>query len=235
METTGRQRIELQKQAAARAALDFVAAGTYLGVGSGSTAALFVGELAASGITPKGAVASSADTGRLLAEAGIAVVDLRDVGRVPVYVDGADEADGELRLIKGGGGALTREKIVACSADLFVCIVDESKLVDRLGSFPLPIEIIPIAAVHVARRISRLGGHASEREGFTTDNGNIILDVTGLDMRDPIALEHEIDGIAGVVSCGIFARRPADVLLVGADAGVERFERARSPRQGEWP
>lgn len=228
-------RVELQKRAAARAALEFVSDGMYLGVGSGSTSAHFVRELAASDRSIKGAVASSTRTAELLAEASIPLVELTDVGRVPLYVDGADEADSDLRLIKGGGGALTQEKIVACSADLFVCIVDESKLVERLGAFPLPVEVIPMALVHVARRIARLGGQAKEREGFVTDNGNSILDVTGLDLRDPVQLEREIDGIAGVVTNGVFGRRPADVLLVGTDLGVERFERPRARPHNEWP
>lgn len=228
-------RVELQKRAAARAAIEFVSDGMYLGVGSGSTSAHFIRELAASNRSVKGAVPSSARTAQLLAEAGIPLAELTDVGRVPLYIDGADEADSDLRLIKGGGGALTREKIVACSADLFVCIVDESKLVERLGTFPLPIEVIPLALVHVSRRITRLGGRAQERVGFVTDNGNSIVDVTGLDLRDPVQLEREIDGIAGVVANGVFARRPADVLLVGTDLGVERFERPRARPHNEWP
>ncbi len=224
-----------QKQAAARSALKYVVPGTYLGVGTGSTAAHFIRELAAASLPIRGAVPSSDATAVMLREHGLPVTDLVEVGRLPVYVDGADEADGELRLIKGGGGALTREKIVACSSDLFVCIVDESKLVERLGAFPVAVEVIPMAAVHVQRRVLRLDGHAHLRESFVTDNGNLILDVHGLDLTDPEATERALDGIAGVVACGLFARRTADILLVGTRSGTERFERPRSGASADWP
>lgn len=226
---------EAQKRTAARAALEFVEPGSYLGVGTGSTAAHFVRELAAAQVGIKGAVPSSEATAVLLREHGLPVVDLVDVGRLPVYVDGADEADSSLHLIKGGGGAATREKIVACSSDLFVCIIDESKLVDAIGTFPVAVEVIPMALVHVQRRALRIGGHAHLREGFVTDNGNLILDVHGLDLTDPVAVERTLDGIAGVVANGVFARRPADVLLVGTPSGTERFDRARSAASSDWP
>ncbi len=224
-----------QKRAAAQAALEFVEPGSLIGVGTGSTAAQFVRELAKAGVHVKGAVSSSDTTTALLGEHGIPVVDLVDVGQLPVYVDGADEADEELRLIKGGGGALTREKIVACSSDLFVCIVDESKLVSRLGAFPVAVEVIPMAVVHVSRKIARLGGKAEIREGFVTDNGNLILDVHHLELSNPVLVERALDGIAGVVTNGLFARRPADVLLVGAAMGVERFERPRPAIADDLP
>lgn len=226
---------ESQKRAAARAALEFVEPDAYLGVGTGSTAAHFVRELAASQVKIKGAVPSSEATAVLLREHGLPVVDLVDVGRLPLYVDGADEADSLLRLIKGGGGAATREKIVACSSDLFVCIIDESKLVDELGTFPVAVEVIPMAIVHVQRRVLRRDGHAHLREGFVTDDGNLILDVHGLDLTDPVATERMLDGIAGVVASGVFARRPADVLLVGTPSGTERFDRTRSAATSDWP
>lgn len=226
---------DAQKRAAARSALTFVEPGTYIGVGTGSTSAHFVRELAAAQIRIRGAVASSQATESLLKEHGVPVADLTDVGRLPLYVDGADEADGSLRLIKGGGGAHTREKIVACSSDLFVCIVDESKLVERLGAAPVPIEVIPMAAVHVARKVMRFGGRAHVRQGFVTDNGNLILDAVGLDLADPERTERMLDGIAGVVANGLFARRAADVLLVGTDAGTERFDRPRVGDPGELP
>lgn len=226
---------DAQKRTAAHSALKFVEAGMFVGIGTGSTAAHFVRELAAAPIRIEGAVASSEATSVLLREYGLPVVDLVEVGRLPLYVDGADEADGQLRLIKGGGGALTREKIVACSADLFVCIVDESKLVERLGAFPVAVEVIPMAVVHVQRRVLRLDGHAHLREGFVTDNGNLILDVHGLDLSDPAQTERRLDGIAGVVANGLFARRTADVLLVGTASGTERFEMARSGAAADWP
>lgn len=224
-----------QKRAAAHAALEFVEPGMCIGVGTGSTAGHFIRELADSNIAVKAAVASSDATEVMLSEHGIPVGELVEIGRLPLYVDGADEADNELRLIKGGGGALTREKIVACSSDLFVCIVDESKLVELLGSFPVAVEVIPMALVHVQRRILRLGGHAHLREGFVTDNGNLIIDVHGLDLADPAAVERALDGIAGVVANGLFARRAADVLLVGTPSGTERFEQPRSRTRDDWP
>ncbi|MDZ4178033.1 MAG: ribose-5-phosphate isomerase RpiA [Coriobacteriia bacterium] len=215
------------KRAAAYAALDYVGSDV-IGVGAGSTAEAFIDVLVASDRRPRAAVAASERSRALLVEHGIAVVSLTaDVLPLAVYVDGADEADGELRLIKGGGGALTREKVLASAARRFVCIVDESKLVRALGVFPLPVEVVPMAQAFVERELRALGGEPVAREGFTTDNGNIILDVTGLDFGDPNALELRIVALPGVVECGIFARRPADVLLVGTAAGVRRMERGR--------
>jgi ribose 5-phosphate isomerase A len=214
------------KQAAARAAVDEVPPGCVLGVGTGSTADYFVDALAERGVRLAGSVASSKRTAQRLAARGFAVLDLNDVASVPLYVDGADEIDGNLAMIKGGGGALTREKIVAAVAERFVCVADASKRVATLGRFPLPVEVIPMARAHVARRLADLGGRPVLRENFVTDNGNVILDVHGLAIGAPEALEAEIDGIAGVVTNGLFARRAADVLLLGTPEGVRRFERA---------
>ena len=208
------------KRAAARAALDYVVAGRIVGVGTGSTARCFIDALA--GIKDKiaGAVASSEDTRRRLEAYGIKVYDLNDIDDLPVYIDGADEITPQLHMIKGGGGALTREKIIAAVAAKFVCIVDSSKSVDTLGAFPLPIEVIPMARAQVARELMRLGGRPVLREGFTTDNGNIILDVHGLHIADPVRLETALDHIVGIVASGLFARRPADICLMGAAQGV---------------
>jgi ribose 5-phosphate isomerase A len=196
---------------------------TCVGVGTGTTVNFFIAELAAQRNRIRGVVSSSNATTALLRAAGIDVIDLNDAGPIDVYVDGADEATRRRELIKGGGGALTREKIVAAAARRFVCIVDEGKLVDRLGKFPLPVEVIPMARTYVARELGGLGGRPVERRGFTTDNGNVILDVHGLAIGDPAALERRINEIAGVVTVGIFALRPADVLLVGTAARVETF------------
>lgn len=213
------------KKAVAEAAVAYVVehvpAGAVIGVGTGSTANLFIDALGADPGRISGAVASSEASAKRLASFGIPLVDLNSVTELPVYVDGADEVTPALAMIKGGGGALTREKIVAAVSRVFVCIADGSKLVDRLGRFPLPVEVIPMARAHVARQLGRLGGEPRLREGFTTDNGNIILDVHGLDIPDPAALESTIDGITGVVTVGLFARRPADVLLLGSAHGVE--------------
>lgn len=213
-----------KKQAVARAALEYVETGAIIGVGTGSTANYFIDALA--GIKHKldGAIASSEVSARRLAAHGIPVMDLNSVSELAVYVDGADESTRHLALIKGGGGALTREKIVAAVATKFVCVVDDSKLVDRLGAFPLPIEVIPMARSYVARRIVRMGGYPELREGFTTDNGNVILDVRNLDILEPAKLESDLNQIVGVVSNGLFAMRPADVLLIGRDGGVETLE-----------
>lgn len=213
-----------KKQAVARAALEYVETGAIIGVGTGSTANHFIDALA--GIKHKldGAIASSEVSARRLAAHGIPVMDLNSVSELAVYVDGADESTRHLALIKGGGGALTREKIVAAVATKFVCVVDDSKLVDRLGAFPLPIEVIPMARSYVARRIVRMGGYPELREGFTTDNGNVILDVRNLDILEPAKLESDLNQIVGVVSNGLFAMRPADVLLIGRDGGVETLE-----------
>jgi ribose 5-phosphate isomerase A len=216
------------KQAVARAALDHVVAGALIGVGTGSTANYFIDALASVKHTIAGTVASSQRTAERLERHGIPVLDLNDVDELPVYIDGADEIDPGLAMIKGGGGALTREKIVAAVARRFVCIADASKQVDVLGRFPLPVEVIPMARAYVARELVRLGGEPRLRDGFVTDNGNVILDVHGLAITDPAALEGAIDAITGVVTVGLFARRGADVLLVGTAAGVRTIERTRS-------
>jgi ribose 5-phosphate isomerase A len=213
-----------KKQAVARAALEFVETGTVVGVGTGSTANYFIDALAEIKHKIEGAVASSEASAQRLQANGIMVLDLNSVSELSVYVDGADETTRSLYLIKGGGGALTREKIVAAVASRFVCVVDDSKLVDRLGAFPLPVEVIPMARSYVARRIVRLGGQPELRNGFTTDNGNIILDVHNLDILDPPKIEAELNQIAGVVCNGLFAQRPADVLLLGGGAGVETMK-----------
>ena len=208
------------KQAVARAALDYVVEGQLVGVGTGSTARLFIEALAEIKHKISGAVASSEDTKMRLERHGIKVFDLNDVTDLPVYIDGADEINAEMHMIKGGGGALTREKIVAAVARKFVCIVDGSKLVPVLGDFPLPVEVIPMARALVARELTRIGGTPVLRQGFVTDNGNLILDVKGLQIVDPVDLETRINQIAGVVCCGLFARRPADVCLLGTADGV---------------
>lgn len=215
------------KQAVAQAAADYVAAnapaGSIIGVGTGSTANFFIDALAPLKDRYKGAVASSEATRKRLEGHGIPVLDLNEVDDIPVYVDGADEVDAGLNMIKGGGGALTREKIVAAVAGTFVCIADGSKLVDVMGRFPLPVEVIPMARAHVARELARLGGKPVLRTGFVTDNGNLILDVGGLSISDPKALETQINQIVGVVTNGLFAVRPADVLLLGTSEGVRRI------------
>lgn len=211
------------KRRAAEAALEYIEPGAVVGVGTGSTVNHFIDLLAAVKHKIDGAVSSSeASTARLRGH-GIAVFDLNQVDEVPLYVDGADEATRNLHLIKGGGGALTREKIVAGASRKFVCIADQGKLVARLGRFPLPIEVIPMARSFVARRLVGHGGRPTWREGFVTDNGNLILDVHGLDILDPVKLEAELNNIPGVVTVGIFALRPADVLLLGGPGGVERL------------
>ena len=209
------------KLAVARAALAYVVEGKIVGVGTGSTARLFIEALAEMKDRIAGAVASSEDTKQRLEGHGIKVFDLNEVDDVPVYVDGADEINVEMHMIKGGGGALTREKIVSAVAKKFICIVDGSKLVDVLGKFPLPVEVIPMACAHVARELTRLGGTPVVREGFVTDNGNLILDVKGLQIVDPVDLETRINQIAGVVTNGLFACRPADVCLLGTSRGVQ--------------
>ncbi len=212
------------KQAVAKAAIDYVPAGTIVGVGTGSTANYFIDELARIKGRIEGTVASSEASAERLRGHGIPVLDLNTVDKLEVYVDGADESTRHLHLTKGGGGALTREKIVAAVADRFVCIADETKLVDRLGRFPLPVEVIPMARSYVAREIVKLGGEPVLREGFVTDNGNVILDIHGLDILDPVSLEETLNNIVGVVTNGLFARRPADVLLLGTRNGVEVLE-----------
>ena len=209
------------KKAVAKAALEYVEPGTVVGVGTGSTANHFIDFLATIKGKLEGTVASSVASAERLKKHGIPVFDLNAVGELPLYVDGADESSRHLHLIKGGGGALTREKIVAAASKLFVCIADESKLVDVLGRFPLPVEVIPMARSYVAREIVKLGGQPVLREGFTTDNGNLILDVHGLNIMNPVELESTLDHIAGVVTNGLFARRGADVLLLGTPEGVK--------------
>ena len=211
------------KRAVARAALEYVVPGELVGVGTGSTANAFIDALATIKGRIDGAVASSETTAARLAGHGIRIIDLNAAGELPIYVDGADETTRHRHLVKGGGGALTREKIVAAAAKTFVCIVDESKLVDRLGRFPLPVEVIPMARSLVARALVGLGGRPERREGFVTDNGNEMLDVHGLDILDPPALESEMNQIAGAVTNGLFARRGADVVLVGTAEGIDRI------------
>ncbi|MCP5143365.1 MAG: ribose-5-phosphate isomerase RpiA [Gammaproteobacteria bacterium] len=209
------------KQQVAQAALKYVEDDTVIGVGTGSTVNFFIDALATVKHRINGAVSSSEASAQRLKQHGIPVLDLNGTGELGIYVDGADEATRLRQLIKGGGAALTREKIVAAASRTFVCIIDESKLVRQLGAFPLPVEVIPMARSYVARELVRLGGRPVWREQVTTDNGNFILDVHGLDIREPIALERAINDIAGVVCNGLFARRGADVLLVGRAAGVE--------------
>ncbi|KZE25353.1 ribose-5-phosphate isomerase [Crenobacter luteus] len=209
------------KLAVAKKAIEYVPEDSIVGVGTGSTVNFFIDELAKIKGRIQGAVSSSeASTARMKA-LGIPVYDLNTVDEVPVYVDGADEVNHYLHMIKGGGGALTREKIVAAVAGQFVCIVDESKYVDTLGTFPLPVEVVPMARSYVARELVKLGGHPELRQGFTTDNGNIILDVHGMKIGQPVDMEAHINQIVGVVTCGLFAKRRADVLLIGRQDGVE--------------
>lgn len=215
------------KQQAADAALDYVAevAGpdVIIGVGTGSTADLFIDGLAAFKGRLRGAVASSERSAQRLASHGIAVLDLNNVDHMPIYVDGADEINAALHMIKGGGGALTREKIVASVADRFICIADESKLVQTLGAFPLPLEVIPMATQAVARAMIALGGRPKVREGFVTDNGNIILDVAGLSIADGADFEARVNHIPGVVTCGLFALAGADVALLATQQGIRKL------------
>jgi ribose 5-phosphate isomerase A len=214
-----------KKKAAALAALEYVEDGMLVGVGTGSTVNHFIAALRGRRHRIAGAVSSSEASTRLLREAGIEVVALNDAGDLALYVDGADEATRHLDLIKGGGGALTREKIVAAASRRFVCIVDDTKLVPVLGRFPLPVEVIPMARSLVARRLVGFGGQPVLRQGFRTDNGNEIVDVHNLQIRDPAALEADIGLLAGVVAVGLFARRGADVLLVAGDGGVDTLRR----------
>jgi len=209
------------KRAAAAAALKYVEDNTVIGIGSGSTANHFIDLLAESRIPLKGTVSSSVKSTKRLESHGIKVLELNQTGPLDLYVDGADESNAKFHLIKGGGGALTREKIVAAACAKFVCIADESKLVDVLGAFPLPVEVIPMAQSYVAREMVKLGGMPALREGFTTDNGNIILDISGLEITDPVALETKINQITGVVTVGLFASRPADVLILGTPGGAK--------------
>ena len=213
------------KRMVAEAAIEYVVPDTIIGVGTGSTANLFIDALARIKHRIEGTVASSEASAERLRGHGIPVLDLNSVDEVSVYIDGADEADPHLHLTKGGGGALTREKIVAAVAHKFVCIADSSKLVDVLGRFPLPVEVIPMARSFIAREMVKLGGNPVWREGFVTDNGNWILDVHGLEIVDPRGLEQKLNNIPGVVTNGIFALRPADVLLLGYEDGVRTLTR----------
>ncbi len=214
---------ELKKRVA-QAAVEYVMDGEVLGVGTGSTVDFFIDALKASGKNVPACVSSSVRSTQKLQALGFNVVDLTTVDEIGVYVDGADEINGEYAMVKGGGGALTREKIVASVSKKFVCIADASKKVDVLGQFPLPVEVIPMAVRSVAKQLKALGGEPILRD-FTTDNGNAILDVKGLNITDPVALEDKVNAMAGVVTVGLFARRGADVLLLGTAEGVKRFEK----------
>ncbi|HEQ1857680.1 TPA: ribose-5-phosphate isomerase RpiA [Providencia alcalifaciens] len=212
------------KKAVGWAALEYVKPGTIVGVGTGSTASHFIDALATMKGQIEGAVSSSEASTQKLKSLGIPVFDCNSVDSLDVYVDGADEVDGNMNMIKGGGAALTREKIVSAIAKTFVCIVDQSKLVGVLGKFPLPVEVIPMARSYVARELVKLGGQPVYRENVVTDNGNVILDVHNLEILDPVALENKINGIAGVVTVGLFANRGADVVLMGTAEGVKTIK-----------
>ncbi len=209
-----------KKQAAAEAAIKYVEPGSVVGVGTGSTVNYFIDALGRIKERIEGAVASSDATTQRLNKLGIPVLDLNSTGDLNLYVDGADEATRQFALIKGGGAALTREKIVAAASRKFVCIIDDGKVVDVLGRFPLPIEVIPMARSYVARQVTQLGGQPVLRQGVTTDNGNVILDVHFAHIENPVGLEERLNHITGVVANGLFARRGADVLLIGASTGV---------------
>jgi ribose 5-phosphate isomerase A len=213
------------KRAVAEAAIKYVQPGKVLGVGTGSTVDLFIDALAAAEIDVPAAVSSSERSSKRLAACGIRILDLNDIDELPVYIDGADEIDARFSMIKGGGAALTREKIVAAVARTFVCIADGSKKVDVLGRFPLPVEVIPMARAYVMRELARLGGDPRWRAGVVTDNGNVIVDLYGMRIADPVALEARINAIVGVVTNGLFAARGADVLLLGTGAGVQELRR----------
>lgn len=208
---------ERQKQRSAERALEFIEDGSVVGVGTGSTVKYFIEGLAAFRGRIQGAVSSSEASSALLRKLGIELLDLNAVGPLPLYVDGADECNPRRQLIKGGGAALTREKIIAAASQRFVCVIDAAKQVDVLGKFPLPVEVIPMARSHVARQISQLGGQPVWRDGVVTDNGNWILDVHGLRIGEPEVLERELNQIVGVVTNGLFARRPADVVIVDGE------------------
>ncbi len=209
-----------QKRQVAEAALAFVSPDSVLGVGTGSTVNCFIDALASSRVRIEAAVSSSEATTARLKAAGIEVVELNQAGTLDLYIDGADEFDPHRRLIKGGGGALTREKIIAGASRKFICIVDESKKVGVLGKFPLPVEVIPMARSFVARKLVAIGGQPEWRQEFVTDNGNLILDVHNMDLVDPVSAEQRINNIPGVVTCGLFALRPAEVVLMATSSGV---------------
>ena len=213
---------EEKKKIAALAALEYVKPGSIIGIGTGSTVNHFIDLLAEkmSGEIEAAVSSSEASTERMQQQ-GIRVIELNDAGRLSIYVDGADESNHQLHLIKGGGGALTREKIITAASDQFICIADDSKLVDTLGAFPLPLEVIPMARELVARALRDLGGEPRLREGFVTDNGNQILDLHGMEIDDALALETQINQLAGVVCVGLFGHRPADVLILGTDQGIK--------------
>lgn len=214
---------EQAKQLVAEAAIQYIEWDWVVGVGTGSTANLFIDELAKMKANIDGAVASSEASAERLRGHGIRVLELDQVGGLPIYVDGADESTKHLHLIKGGGAALTREKIVAAASDKFICIADDSKLVGTLGAFPLPVEVIPMAKSYIARQIVKLGGNPILRDGVVTDNGNLIIDVHDLKIDNPVELERTLNQIAGVVTNGLFAQRGADVLLLGGDEGVTKI------------
>lgn len=216
---------ESQKRAAAEAAYEYVVENDYIGIGTGSTVNHFIDVLAERRPSIKGCVSSSEATTERLKKAGFDVEELNYTGDLPVYIDGADETNAHLELIKGGGGALTREKIIAGSSKRFICMVDDSKQVDLLGRFPLPIEVIDMARSAIARAMVRLGGNPELRKDFQSDNGNPILDVYHLDIVNPIEMEDRINALPGVVSVGLFARRPADVLIVAGKDGAQVIER----------
>lgn len=212
---------ENKKQAAAEGALDYIQVGDVIGIGTGTTTNYFIDALARIKGKIDGAVASSEVSAKRLKTHGIQVLDLNSVSSLPLYIDGADEATRHRYLIKGGGGALTREKIVADVSEKFICIADDTKLVEILGAFPLPIEVIPMARSHVARQLVKLGGIPELREGFITDNGNLILDIYNLEILNPVEKERELNNVAGIVTVGIFALRPADLLIIGSESGLE--------------
>jgi ribose 5-phosphate isomerase A len=214
------------KLAVAKAAIAYVPNDSVVGVGTGSTANFFIDELAKIKSKIRAAVASSEASAKRLQGHGIEVISLNEAGTLPVYVDGADEITRHMHMVKGGGGALTREKIVAAASQKFICVCDQSKLVDVLGKFPLPVEVIPMARSYIAREMVKLGGQPKLREGFTTDNGNVILDVHGLSILNPVELEGVINQMPGVVTNGLFARRGADVLLLGTPEGVKTMTAA---------
>ncbi len=213
--------VDEKKKAAARAAIAYIEDEPVIGIGTGSTVNFFIEELAKSKGRIEGVVASSDASRALLQQHRIAIIPLNSMIEVPIYIDGADEATRHRSLLKGGGGALTREKIIAAASKQFICIVDDSKLVSQLGSFPLPLEVIPMAQSYVARRVAKLGGQPVLRDGVITDNGNIILDVHNLNIINPVELERQLDQIAGLVANGLFANRAADLLLVASDDGIE--------------